>query len=455
MSKGRTRYRKWLMIMAVGLLAVILVALVAISSGSSRPQMQEVKLKDGRTVQLAAVTMGQTHTMHTPKLRGILFAMVPDGFKRQLGPNFNASFGFQHEGIALWLMCYDPVLKQYSPGAVDRLVIVDDHGCEMKSDGHGGTSDSLHHATVVNVSNFPRDRETLTFQIFDKFAGTNSLGEITIKNPARRSRAEWTPQKLPGTQTNGSVAVRLNGVSPHSGGYSDRLTGGNLNLEVFEDGKTSTEWTVTEAHYEDPLGNAGDDLCRQEKAWRLKTLFMREPTATFRSHEVWKVGKVTLPAAGKFQTLTTSNTVSDVPVKLLYLCGPGSFNFSNYVCVAATPWTNGMNNVFGVTSARRFGPFVPLTTRASHQVTLVAAHESLHPKREFMARFFERGRLVATAQGASGNGREYFYELSWLVPPEEIPPTNAVLDMEIIVQKGREFEFLVDPQEIQTAQPQR
>ena len=78
---------------------------------------------------------------------------------------------------------------------------------------------------------------------------------------------------------------------------------------------------------------------------------------------------------------------------------------------------------------------------------LVVEHEPLHPERKFTARFRHEGKLVGTAEGANSDGTNYYYDLSWQVPPEEIPPANAALEMEIIVQRGVEFEFLVDPKD--------
>ena len=39
-----------------------------------------------------------------------------------------------------------------------------------------------------------------------------------------------------------------------------------------------------------------------------------------------------------------------------------------------------------------------------------------------------------------------FFDLNWLVVPEEIPPINAQLEVEVIIQTGLEFDFLVAPE---------
>ena len=111
-----------------------------------------------------------------------------------------------------------------------------------------------------------------------------------------------------------------------------------------------------------------------------------------------------------------------------------------------------MRDTFWVNGTRKQGKHVPLTTRASDDVTIVVTHNWLDLNRQFMMRFHHNDRVVAAARGASSDGRNYYYDLSWLVPPAEIPPANAPLHAEIIVQEGREFEFLVNPKDYQPIQ---
>lgn len=60
-------------------------------------------------------------------------------------------------------------------------------------------------------------------------------------------------------------------------------------------------------------------------------------------------------------------------------------------------------------------------------------------------------RLVAFSRAGNRDGIAAYFDLDWLVVPEEIPPTNAPLDIELILHEGREFDFLIAPDEaIQT-----
>ena len=442
MSATKSSIWKWLPLPLTVAAVLILGVAIAVARSSPKKKLQEAQLKDGRVVQVAGVTVGPPHSMHTPGLRNALYHFMPDGIKRQLGPNFSAGFGFQHEGIGLWLMCYDPALAQYAPSPFSKVVIVDDHGCEMESTGSGSTSDGYHQAAVLHVSNFPREKEKLTFRLYGAFGGRNTLGEITVDNPVKAQRADWTPQALPIVAKNGEVSAKLNRIPPAN----------SKDLEILVDGRESTDWSMQDMYFADSLGNAattGQNLCRQEKAWKLKTRFMRTPYASFGSNEVWKVGSLKLPSAGTSLRMERTNVLGGVALTLRCINGPGAYTFSNGVCTSSAPWTNGMSQAFWVSGTRKQGRHVPITTRASDKVTITVGHDSLYPNRQFTARIWHEGLVVATAEGASSDGASYYYELSWLVAPQDIPPADAELEMDIIIQEGREFEFLVNPKDYQ------
>jgi hypothetical protein len=418
---------------------VIAFAVTAWVAGRSRPQLPQVTLSDGRIVQLAALTVGPRHTLMTTPLRNIIFNFAPLGLKKQLGPSYNASFGFQYDGIALWLMCYDPVLDNYVPNAIDKVVVIDSHGCELESTGSGGTSDGIHHATVINLSNFPRDLDQITCHLYAG-GSSNSLGQLTITNPVKTVSLPWTPNPLPITITNGAVAVRI-----------DRISTSRINAPeyvVFENGRPTKQWSIQKYYFEDGFGNAGPNLCRKQSAWKLKTRFSRNETASFASNELWRLPPIQLPAPGACLTINLTNTIGSNEVIIHHLIGPGSYEFSNGVFIASTPWTNGMGSQFGLTWQKSIGRnYLPVTTRSANETTLLVFPHSLLWPREMLVRAWFEDRLVAASSSGNRDGVMAYFDLNWLVVSEKLPPTNAPLDIEVIMQTGLEFDFLVAPEE--------
>jgi hypothetical protein len=436
MSHPRSRLLKFSLLLFAVLLFIFITGVFV--AGRNRPQLPQITLTDGRTVQLVAVTVGPTHSLRSPALRDFFFHFMPPGLKKQMGPTYNSSFGFQYNGIALWLMCYDPALEQYVPGVIDKIVVIDSHGCELESTGSGATSDGIHHASVINLSNFPRDLDRITCQLFAANS-SNALGQITITNPVKTASVQWSPNPLPVAVTNGDIAVRL-----------DRLPRKNFTAEyaVFKNGRPTKEWSLQQSHFEDAFGNAGPNLCRKQSAWKFKTRFSRNETASFASNEVWRLPSVQLPAPGACVTLNLSNTIGSNEVIVRHLIGPGSYSFSNGVFLAATAWTNGMNGQFGVTWKKGSGRnYLPVTTRVANETTLLVFPHSLLWPREMFIRAWYEDRLVAVSRSGSGDGSSTYFNFNWLVPTEEIPSANTPLDIEVIMQTGLEFDFLVAPED--------
>ena len=430
------------MLLVAALLGLFLVA--AWFAVPRKPKYPQTTLKDGRIIQLAAVTVGPSHGMQSSGLRNFLFNFMPSGIKKELGPSFNSTFGFQYNGIGLWLLCYDPALQQYTPGAIANIAVIDEHGCKLDASGSGGTSDGFHHATIFNLSNFPRDLDQITCQLFAP-GSSNALGQIVITNPVRTASVQWSSQSLPITVTNGNIAVRL-----------QTLPAPNVAPQyvVFENDKPKTEWSIQQFHFEDGFGNAGPNLCRKQAAWKLKARFSRNETADFASNELCRITNVKLPSPGVRATFNLTNRVGADEVILRHVVGPGSYDLSNGVIISSIPWTNGMGAQFGIVSKRaRGGGYNRITTRAQNETAVIVAHPPLDGLREMLIRARFEDRVVAASRTGNSDGTATYFDLNWRLGPNEVLPTNAPLELEIIVQKALEFEFLVKPDDaVKTAE---
>ena len=215
---------------------------------------------------------------------------------------------------------------------------------------------------------------------------------------------------------------------------------------VFQNGQPTKEWSLEQFHFEDAFGNAGPNLCPKQSAWKFKTRFSRNETATFSSHELWRLPPIQLPAPGACVTLNITNIISSNEVIVRHIIGPGSYSFSNGLFIASTPWTNGMSSQFGVTWTKGIGRnYLPVTTRAANDNSILISPNDVEWPRERLIRAYYEDRLVAVSRTGNRDGIATYFNLDWLVLPEEIPPTNAALNIEVILQTGREFDFLVSP----------
>jgi hypothetical protein len=432
MSRTRSNFRKFLIAASALLILLILGAVLVATLGRPAGKLQQVTLKDGRIIELLAVTKGPAHNMPENRLRQLAHAIIPVAMKKAFGPYFGSTFGFNSEGLGLWLMCYDPVAEAYVNG-VTTIVAVDEHGCEFESRGNGQTSDGYHKATIYNLPTYPRRGEAIYVRLVDSVAGTNvTVGELRLENPSFGSTfPTWRPESFPVTKTNGPVALRMNEFDP-TNGQTVQILGMN--------GRHHN------THFEDATGNSGTSLCTNEPAWKYCTTVFRTAAGPFTTNELWTVGEIALPAPGKIVSLTATQTVSGQMITVRHFAGAGSYNFSNEVCVSASAWTPGMSGSLNTSTRYDKDRYrVSMASFGSANPFLVVEHSYLPSDMELLLIVRDGERVIATAQGASGAENSWYYPFSWTVPPNELPPDGTTLTLQIAVHQGYKFEFLVNP----------
>jgi hypothetical protein len=431
-SGGMTKIRKLLIGLAALLILMLLGALFAAYLRDSRRPLQSIQLKDGRVVELLAVTEGPAHSLPQNRLRQIIHGLSPVSLKRAFGPYFSATFGFNSGGLGLWLMCYDPTTDAYVTG-ITKVIALDEHGCEFESGSNGQTSDGFHSATICNLSTYPRRLKEFKVRLIDSGAAPRAVvGELTVQNPAfANTFPTWTPENFPVTKTNGPAAVRMNAF--------DAVNGQTVQILGFNGRHHDT-------HFEDSTGNSGTFLCTNEPAWRYCTTVFRMAAGPFATNEVWKVGDITVPAAGKIASLKGTRELSGRSITVKHLAGPGSYSFSNDVCIAVNSWKPGMSASLDTSTAYdTSGGRYTATSFGSADPFVVVEHPHLGDDVEFLLLLRDQKRVVATAHGASGANKNWYYPLAWIVPPNEKPADGTTLKMEIVIHKGYKFEFLVNP----------
>ena len=417
----------------VGTIAALLIAalLAGMLLASRKRRAPGIKLADGRTVELVGITTGASHKLDDPGPLDILHRVAPRPLRKALGPNFNSSFGFGSEGMALWLMCYDPALGGYASGWIDKVVALDEHGCEFKSSGIGSTGDGYHFAEVLHLPAFPRRQKNFICKLIkNPGVASNVLCELTITNPFPGPYPEWAPEPLPSTRTNGELVVRLNSPKP-------------LNYTMTEG--SEREWKLQRHVYEDATGNEGISLCKHEKAWKLTLSFLRSEKAEFSTNEMWTFENLKLPSSGTLAPSGFTNLISGRAIKLLYLAGAGTYTFSNDVCTVAKPWTAGSSSQMSTTSSRQNGVDISITTVGFNKPFAIIAHDSLWPDHELLLRLRHGDEIVATGRGATGTRERWFYPLDSRGPDHSWHTNGMPRTLDIIIQRTADLTFLVAP----------
>ena len=424
-----SRILRWTLVCGV-LFLILIVA--AIWTASRRPKPPQVTLSDGRVVEFLGVTVGVEHRRQKVGPRAFFHSFIPVAFKKAFGPSFPASFGFGKPGVAVWLMCYDPGRGTYVQNWADNVIVVDDHGCVFDHRGRGSTGDGFHHAEVFNFSAYPRRQTTFTIRFLKTVSGNETLlGEMKVQNPNRSAQySNWVPESFPSKKTNGSVVLRMNAFDP---------THGQTAVIASKNGKHR------DTHYEDVTGNSGPSLCTNEPAWKYRTTIFRTDNATFSTNELWTLRPMTMPAPGTMLPLQLTNMLQGFPIEVRYVGGPGSYTFSNDVLISSAPWKPGMSASLNSSSFDSKQGKVTTVSYGSANPFLIIARPHLGDTYELAVRLRDGDRVVARGESASGGGGKWFYDLTSLVPTQGYPAPGAPVVIDVILQEGKQFEFLVNP----------
>lgn len=424
MTPPRSRVLNWVLLCATLLLVL---AALAIWMASRRPVPDQITLKDGRIVELLGVTSGSEHSLQKRGPRAFLHRLIPAPLQKAFGPELNSTFGFGYDGVALWLMCYDPAQDAYASSWISKVIVVDEHGCEFESVGQGQTGDGYHDVTILHLPVYPRRQRTFKARLIQTTGGRDIiLGEITVRNPGPTDFPQWTPEPIPVVKSNGPVAVRLFHVEAGKPPSTEFL------------GVESRQWATADNRYHDATGNSGLALCTKETAWKYQPTIFKTEYASFTTNELWALPKIVLPAPGSIQPIHLTNTVFGTKISIAYLAGPGTYTFSNSVCTASAPGASGQ---LSTTSDGK----VTTTTFGAANPTLILAHRGFGSNEQLLVRLRHGDQVIAFAKVASGSTGLWFYTLSWALPPDDHPPQDTPLDLDLIVQEGKYLEFLVPP----------
>jgi hypothetical protein len=195
-----------------------------------------------------------------------------------------------------------------------RLVVADDCGQEFDPAVHSSTVSGGY--WVAEMQAFPRRGRELRLRLMEN---NNSLGEITIPNPARRSYPKWQPEALPvSVKTNGLEFSLVKFQSFQSGAATFTKDGvyprTQCIFRVAENGRDSTAWRPVSFEISDATGNhwrapfdsrleglngsevsAGflGALWAEEDAWKLRVELRR--VAEFPENELLRIDHVPIP----------------------------------------------------------------------------------------------------------------------------------------------------------------
>ncbi len=289
--------------------ALILIAGIAVTGFWWLRRPQIIKLNDGTKLTLLGVEYGKHHKSPTVKTTGR---------RNGGGPT---SFDTPDDTLVAWVLS-EHKANQY-PNY--QVLAYDKAATACVGTWGGGYSRQIKNGMEVmgvQIAAFPRRERKIYLRIMSNGPSRQQVSktEFVISNPSRGPFAKWTPDPLPGTQSDGDLDVTLTRLS-----YGDQGIGFNFGngrtkndpiskavLAAFrteQNGVVVTNWQPVRIETSDATGNhiqnnswsnrrENDEavmiyqwgLWPDEPAWKLRVEMSR--TSGFKADEIWSVTNV-------------------------------------------------------------------------------------------------------------------------------------------------------------------
>ncbi len=425
--------KRWLVVAVMVMVGLIF----AVLSQLKEPPSYAATLSDGTIVRLAKVGVGAMSYDSYPPLKAALAGYVPNRFQSRLGERTRFTFNTQSDELGLLFLFRTPAdqPKRDVTQFLSRIEFVESTGFVFKV-GVSGSS-SFGSVMLINEGPFPRRDPMLHMRLYEKETD-RLLFDLHVPNPGYKPKFdEWVPEPVPATQTVEPLTVTLkNGPA-------------NIPLEYVRDEDveiTSTDprWTNTPPKRNfwvtDATGGKAyrlSGLSPFEPAWKLHLRFWRNESAEFSPDEVWRTKLIKLPAALTAERLKLGGVAGGVELSTSYVTSAGEVH-DDGTDLIVTPGSGGNSS----SNETRNGK--PYTTVDSLLPFFQLSHSTLDEETELIivvkdqdGRKLTNDRSGSTTHHTGGNS-------SRRIQFQPAPETTEV-QLEVIVNRGRTFEFLVAP----------
>ncbi len=425
--------KRWLVVAVMVMVGLIF----AVLSQLKEPPSYAATLSDGTIVRLAKVGVGAMSYDSYPPLKAALAGYVPNRFQSRLGERTRFTFNTQSDELGLLFLFRTPAdqPKRDVTQFLSRIEFVESTGFVFKV-GVSGSS-SFGSVMLINEGPFPRRDPMLHMRLYEKETD-RLLFDLHVPNPGYKPKFdEWAPEPVPATQTVEPLTVTLkNGPA-------------NIPLEYVRDEDveiTSTDprWTNTPPKRNfwvtDATGGKAyrlSGLSPFEPAWKLHLRFWRNESAEFSPDEVWRTKLIKLPAALTAERLKLGGVAGGVELSTNYVTSAGEVH-DDGTDLTVTPGSGGNSS----SNETRNGK--PYTTVDSLLPFFQLSHSTLDEETELIIVVKDQdGRKLTNDR--SGSTTHHTGGISSRRIQFQPTPETTEVQLEVIVNHGRTFEFLVTP----------
>jgi hypothetical protein len=431
-------YRIW--IIAGLLFCAIAFATFAVWNQGNEPPTHEATLNDGTILRFEKVFIGTTSYDSYSRIKGFVADYIPKGFQSRWGDRIKTTFSIQpnHLGVLFSTWTKDGKRKQDSPQFLSRMEFVESTGYVFDSPVTG--HNSSYNLKSMSDPAFPRRDPMLHMRLYEKETD-RLLFDLTVPNPGYQPHVmEWSPEELPIRKTISPFTVTLK----HGPAEFKHQYLADDDLEITS---TDPRWILTrpKRHFwlSDATGNTTyvfPGLSPYEPVWKLNVRLWRSSDAEFSADEVWKTQFYPLPSPSIVEKLDLKTTLSGVEVEVMMLAPAGSvYSDDTKITVEQMIPAIGSGVAMEWGSGQGIGPFRRIHSGRSFIPVIYSAVD-------------EETEIILTIRDQNGtklsidNGGTYGMNgTSMRIVQFEPKPESTEVQLEVIVNKGRTFEFFVTP----------
>lgn len=331
-------------------------------------------------------------------------------------------------------------------GAFWSRVKVPEKGGHMHINASGSCSSSAGKgAQLVSLGlrSFPRRQAEFPVLIYDR--DENLVAEFLVKNPIKREFPDWESSPFPITQVIQNTRVVMKGFTWHENEFAGYW---RPQIEVDSVDGTESPMRLRYHQFSDPTGNQGSVLSPTEPVWKSTIKLYRPNESEVPEQFRGRFDLVDVPSGGEVLPRNQMIEIDGIDLRLVFFSGPGVTTITNGVSFHAELPERPLGG--GRHSSSSSGRNSTESWESSHHF-LVVETEDPGKDVEFLFQLFDQdgNKLDRVNQfhGYEGGNLRPPYARRYTFPVS-LSETVTSIRMEVGLNRGLSFEFLVDSSQL-------
>ncbi len=401
-------------------------------------QTRSVTLPNSSIITVEAILLGTNQFTTSTPFYNAARKYLPRGWQGWIPPQISGRMSADTNSITLYIRQQNTPLN-FSGQLWDTSEVYDTAGLRYERISGSG---SIGGYQCLMICSFPRRDPEFIVHLLNR--SNSRIATLRLPNPVKGPFPVWKSETLPQSKTNGLVQLTLNGGSVSK---SDRHIHCKWRTELkSEDNLWSKHGKIRYHWLTDATGNYGSFLSPKEPAWKVHFQCFRNEKTSFRTNETWLLKDLKVPTAGDGRALLLTNTIEGVRIAVQTLSGAALTVITNGTNFSFRPYANSSSD----TSSSSSSGFDSWEELGSDCPMFVIETDHISSDTEILFRFRDAaGKLIppeATPYGYNSSSTGSKAKRKYM---KRIKVNSDTVSLEVIINRGRQFEFLISPLDVE------